>query len=464
MERYTFDLQMFGAKITDVAIKELSLIFGEHKGQAWAPINGEAKVLAVKGAPSGGFLNRFIETLKGWGSSGWPVSAPVPDNVDGDGDGQDDYNAIVGVLTNTYYDLSAAMSISDDAARAAAVCAVIDNFKACLDRMYAGEAKAGARHSKTDMQHLGEIAKHASAIGDSLKALGVNADGGSASGADDEDDDVEDTDDEEKAKAIVEAAKASDDIAEDGLPAHFSVEIDGKTRKCKAATYDKLVAVAKADKKKSEEPYGDVEYADPGYQKDKKKRYPIDTEAHARSAWSYINKESNASKYSAEDLAKVKDKIRAACKKFGIEIDGDKDDKGAPTSNATGADLTALLDAAVAKAKAELQDATKAQIEAAVTAAKAEHEGQIASLNTELEKTRNDLSAANALIKGIAKDALAPSSPGFTPTRNEKGESVDPLAESTKNEAADRLQAMKTGSAKASSISEVIALQRLANG
>ena len=73
------------------------------------------------------------------------------------------------------------------------------------------------------------------------------------------------------------------------------------------------------------EPYGDVEYADPGYQSDKKKRYPVDTEEHARAAWSYINKGSNASAYSGGDLAKVKAKIRAACKKFGIEISDDED-------------------------------------------------------------------------------------------------------------------------------------------
>ena len=72
-------------------------------------------------------------------------------------------------------------------------------------------------------------------------------------------------------------------------------------------------------------PYGDVEYADPGYQGDKKKRYPIDTEEHARAAWSYINKASNASAYSSGDLAKVKAKIRSACKKFGIELSDDGD-------------------------------------------------------------------------------------------------------------------------------------------
>jgi HK97 family phage prohead protease len=68
------------------------------------------------------------------------------------------------------------------------------------------------------------------------------------------------------------------------------------------------------------QPYGDVPYADPGYQKDGKKRYPIDTAAHAKAAWSYINQGDNAAQYSAGDLAKVKAKIKAAAKEFGIEI------------------------------------------------------------------------------------------------------------------------------------------------
>lgn len=70
-------------------------------------------------------------------------------------------------------------------------------------------------------------------------------------------------------------------------------------------------------------PYGDVVYADPGYQKDGKKRYPLDTEAHVRAAWSYINQEKNAAAYSSADLAKVKAKVKAAAKKLGIEISED---------------------------------------------------------------------------------------------------------------------------------------------
>jgi hypothetical protein len=72
---------------------------------------------------------------------------------------------------------------------------------------------------------------------------------------------------------------------------------------------------------KDNPPYGDVEYADPGYQEDKVKRYPIDTAEHIRAAWNYINKEENSSKYSSEDLQKIKDKIISAWKDK-IEKDG----------------------------------------------------------------------------------------------------------------------------------------------
>jgi len=70
----------------------------------------------------------------------------------------------------------------------------------------------------------------------------------------------------------------------------------------------------------AQKPYGDVAYADPGYQADGKKRYPIDTEEHCKAAWSYINQASNASKYSPEHLAAIKGRIKSAAKKFGIEI------------------------------------------------------------------------------------------------------------------------------------------------
>lgn len=76
---------------------------------------------------------------------------------------------------------------------------------------------------------------------------------------------------------------------------------------------DSVVALAAA------KPYGNVTYADPGY-KDNKKRYPIDTAAHVRAAWSYINQKANQSDYTPAQVAAIKAKIKAAAVKFHITI------------------------------------------------------------------------------------------------------------------------------------------------
>lgn len=68
------------------------------------------------------------------------------------------------------------------------------------------------------------------------------------------------------------------------------------------------------------EPYGDVAYADPGYQEDGKKRYPLDSEAHCRAAWAYINMPKNAQQYTPDQLKKVKGRIKAALKKYGVTV------------------------------------------------------------------------------------------------------------------------------------------------
>lgn len=67
-------------------------------------------------------------------------------------------------------------------------------------------------------------------------------------------------------------------------------------------------------------PYGDVKYADTGMQADGKKRYPIDTKRHVKAALAYIAKKKNAAAYTADQLSKVKAAIRAAAKKFGIDV------------------------------------------------------------------------------------------------------------------------------------------------
>jgi hypothetical protein len=69
---------------------------------------------------------------------------------------------------------------------------------------------------------------------------------------------------------------------------------------------------------RGEHEYGDVEFADPVNNK-----YPVDTREHVRAAWSYINHKDNAAKYAADDVKKIKDRIKRAAKKHGVEIHSD---------------------------------------------------------------------------------------------------------------------------------------------
>jgi hypothetical protein len=70
--------------------------------------------------------------------------------------------------------------------------------------------------------------------------------------------------------------------------------------------------------KEGERQYGDVQFADPTNNK-----YPIDTPEHIRAAWSYINHKDNAAKYDKDEVRTIKDRIKRAAKKEGVEISED---------------------------------------------------------------------------------------------------------------------------------------------
>lgn len=115
-------------------------------------------------------------------------------------------------------------------------------------------------------------------------------------------------------------------------------------------------------------PYGNVKYADP-----KNGKYPIDTAEHVRAAWSYINMPKNQKGYTAEELAEIKGRIKAAATKFGIKVEASEasEQKGAVVAlpeklaEALGVDASADEDtiaaaweqysAAAEQAKAELE-------------------------------------------------------------------------------------------------------------
>ena len=66
--------------------------------------------------------------------------------------------------------------------------------------------------------------------------------------------------------------------------------------------------------------YGDVDYADEELHK-----YPIDTKAHIRAAWSYINMPKNQHGASSSRISHIKSKIKSAAEKHGIKISDDHD-------------------------------------------------------------------------------------------------------------------------------------------
>ncbi len=107
-------------------------------------------------------------------------------------------------------------------------------------------------------------------------------------------------------------------------------EDDDKEAKGKKAK----MAKGKVKAHSSDEPYGSVEYADPGFQNDKKKRYPINTEEHVRAALNYINQAKNQKNYTAEQIASIKNKIAAKAKHYGIQLRAESADNAKVQVNA----------------------------------------------------------------------------------------------------------------------------------
>lgn len=209
--------------------------------------------------------------------------------------------------------------------------------------------KAGARHSRSDMQHL-------QAIHDSAVACGASCDPGD----DEETDDSADLlDDDPAGKAIKgimddpryyamhecgDIAQASSALStltmliqselseddEDDTQVNALCDaadtllefIQGELKELRGAAGDAAdtighepmkAVIGKRDDvnpKAGVSQYGNVAFAD-----EKNKKYPIDTEEHIRAAYTYINHPDAAAKYSADEVKTIKAKIVSAWKK-----------------------------------------------------------------------------------------------------------------------------------------------------
>jgi len=89
--------------------------------------------------------------------------------------------------------------------------------------------------------------------------------------------------------------------------------------------------VSPADKKRAVKEYGDVRFAD-----EKNKKYPVDTKEHTQAAIRYFGMPKNYEKYSTEERASIRAKLRAAAKKFGVDYSEDsKSEASADTKDVT---------------------------------------------------------------------------------------------------------------------------------
>ena len=170
---------------------------------------------------------------------------------------------------------------------------------------------------------------------------------------------------------------------------------------------EKREDVSPADKKRAESEYGDVEYAD-----EKNKKYPIDKE-HIHQAWSYINMPKNAEKYSPEDLKAIKDRIKRAAKKFGMDISEDKnkeeaamDDEKKEAVESPKEEKTETPEEQKKEEEKGVEKDMKAEYEA-MKATLADMTAKLETANTEKATLESELTAVKTQLTEANKTLLA---------------------------------------------------------
>lgn len=160
--------------------------------------------------------------------------------------------------------------------------------------------------------------------------------------------------------------------------------------------------VSPADKKRAEKEYGDVEYAD-----EKNKKYPL-TKDKIHAAWSYINMPKNAAKYSSEELKTIKNKIKRAAKKFGMEIADDDKSKTESSKESNMDDMHEEMKEPAGEEKKEKPEDEKKENE--TEAAYAKMKSDMDTMMADLEAKKADLAneqTAKATLDAKVKDLEA---------------------------------------------------------
>lgn len=158
-------------------------------------------------------------------------------------------------------------------------------------------------------------------------------------------------------------------------------------------------------------PYGDVEYADAGFQSDGVKRFPIDTEPHARLTLQYLQDSANAGAYTKNQLSQMVQVTEAALAKFGVSVQPNTEMEGGThqqMDTITQETHEALVEKALRDGTAALEAEKAALVTkvAELDANNATLSSEKAALEAENERLNGELDTAQIAVKA-AQDEVA---------------------------------------------------------
>jgi hypothetical protein len=170
------------------------------------------------------------------------------------------------------------------------------------------------------------------------------------------------------------------------------------------ATISDRKDVTPADKKRADEKYGDS----PDYADEKNHKYPLDTEEHVKAANSYIGMAKNAAKYSPEEVASIKSKIKRAGEKYHIDFSAEMMNNEGETSMADSKDEKDKKDALdkMVKKEEELEKQETSEEEKKESLAKEKREKE-AGTEAKMKAAYDELTATVTKMSAdlLAKDA-----------------------------------------------------------
>jgi hypothetical protein len=168
------------------------------------------------------------------------------------------------------------------------------------------------------------------------------------------------------------------------------------------------------DEARKQAPFGDVEYADPGYLEDGVKRYPLDTEAHIQAAAQFLAGEDQADRYSSDELKQMRQRTQSAARQIGAESQEAASNKefeeggSTPVSDTIAQEthealLTKAVEDATKEAKAEIAQLCS-QVEE-LTTEKDTAQARVTELETANEQANAELDQAQVQLRAVQEEA-----------------------------------------------------------